>query len=164
MPPKKVKKVMTQPINVIFSYLQNKKRVHIWLYEDSTTFLSGQIIGFDEYMNMTLDNTVKTYAKSRTKESLGRILLKGDGISLIEEENETVLENYKEKDIDKDKIIKWKTIGIKRETDDEVFEGNYLDTRFEDAEEINNDTDSICRKRTRQKEDEIENKKTKDGY
>merc|ERR1719362_2727630 len=36
-------------------------------------------------MNMTLDNTVKSYVKSCTRENLGRILLKGDGISLIEE-------------------------------------------------------------------------------
>merc|ERR1719460_741722 len=60
-------------------------------------------------MNMTLDNTVKTYAKSRTRETLGRILLKGDGISLIEEENDTVLEKYKkEGDKENEKSVKWK--------------------------------------------------------
>merc|ERR1719476_242158 len=66
-------------------------------------------------MNMTLDNTVKSYAKSCTRETLGRILLKGDGISLIEEENDTVLGKYKKKEGDKEneKTVKWKTIGVR---------------------------------------------------
>lgn len=33
----KVKKVMTQPIAVIFRMLQNKQRVQIWLYEQQST-------------------------------------------------------------------------------------------------------------------------------
>jgi hypothetical protein len=49
-PPKKVKKVMTLPINVIFSCLQKKTRVRLWLYEDARMQIEGQIIGFDEYM------------------------------------------------------------------------------------------------------------------
>jgi small nuclear ribonucleoprotein E len=32
----KVKKVMTQPISVIFRMLQNKQRVQIWLYEQTS--------------------------------------------------------------------------------------------------------------------------------
>jgi small nuclear ribonucleoprotein E len=30
-----VKKVMTQPISVIFRFLQNKQRLQIWLYENT---------------------------------------------------------------------------------------------------------------------------------
>ena len=122
MPPKRVKKVMTLPINVIFSHLQvrgdlvwslfivccciqslifylfcslrcvsvyvralhiqKKTRVRIWLYEDSKTQLEGQIIGFDEYMNMVLDDAVEI-GKKRTE--IGRILVKGDSITLLQE-------------------------------------------------------------------------------
>mmetsp|Transcript_60876 Transcript_60876/g.170633 ORF Transcript_60876/g.170633 Transcript_60876/m.170633 type:complete len:95 (-) Transcript_60876:20-304(-) len=82
MPPKRVKKVMTVPINVIFGHLQKKTRVRIWLYEDTKTQIEGQIIGFDEYMNMVLDDAVEI---GKTRKEIGRILLKGDSITLLQE-------------------------------------------------------------------------------
>jgi len=45
--------------------------------------LEGQIIGFDEYMNMVLDDAVEIGTKKRN--DVGRILLKGDAITLIQE-------------------------------------------------------------------------------
>merc|ERR1712166_1507775 len=44
----KVQKIMTQPINLIFRFLQNKTRVQIWLYENTDMRIEGRIIGFDE--------------------------------------------------------------------------------------------------------------------
>jgi len=86
MPPfKKVKKVMTLPINVTFKYLQHKTPVVIWLYEDTRTKLEGQIIGFDEYMNITLDGAVEIDVKTGKRSNIGRILLKGDCVTLLQE-------------------------------------------------------------------------------
>lgn len=84
---KRVKKVTTLPINVIFSHLQQKTRVKIWLYEDTRMMLEGQIIGFDEYMNMTLDEACEMDTKTGKKENIGRILLKGDAITLLQSAN-----------------------------------------------------------------------------
>jgi small nuclear ribonucleoprotein E len=56
--------------------------VRIWLYEDTKTQIEGQIIGFDEYMNMVLDDAVEIGKK---RIDVGRILLKGDAITLIQE-------------------------------------------------------------------------------
>lgn len=67
-----------------YPLLQKKTRVRIWLYEDTKTQLEGQIIGFDEYMNMVLDDAVEI-GKKRTE--IGRILLKGDSITLLQEAN-----------------------------------------------------------------------------
>jgi small nuclear ribonucleoprotein E len=53
------------------------------LYEDSKTQLEGQIIGFDEYMNMVLEDAVEMTPKGRLE--VGRILLKGDAIALIQQ-------------------------------------------------------------------------------
>ncbi len=53
------------------------------LYENTTTRLEGQIIGFDEYMNVVLDNAEELNIKQKSRTSLGRILLKGDTITLI---------------------------------------------------------------------------------
>jgi small nuclear ribonucleoprotein E len=47
--------------------------------------MEGQIIGFDEYMNMVLDNTVEIDSKKNSRKEVGRILLKGDSITLLQE-------------------------------------------------------------------------------
>ena len=79
----KVQKVMVQPINLIFRYLQEKARVQVWLYENTKMRIEGVIIGFDEYMNLVLDQAEEYYVKTKTKRSIGKILLKGDNITLI---------------------------------------------------------------------------------
>lgn len=84
-PQTKVQKVMVQPINLIFRYLQNRSRIQVWLYEQSNTRIEGYIIGFDEYMNLVLDDAEEILLKKNTRKPIGRILLKGDNISLIQQ-------------------------------------------------------------------------------
>ncbi|KAG9400348.1 hypothetical protein AC1031_010567 [Aphanomyces cochlioides] len=79
----KVQKPMTQPINLIFRFLQNKSRVQIWLYEQVSTRIEGRIMGFDEYMNLVLDDAEELDVKNLKRTPLGRILLKGDTITLM---------------------------------------------------------------------------------
>ncbi|XP_062510671.1 small nuclear ribonucleoprotein E-like [Corticium candelabrum] len=79
----KIQKVMVQPINLIFKFLQGKQRVQIWLYEQNKTRIEGIIIGFDEYMNLVLDDGEEIHLKQKTRRSLGRVLLKGDNITLM---------------------------------------------------------------------------------
>ncbi|KAG0229073.1 hypothetical protein BGW42_001794 [Actinomortierella wolfii] len=80
----KVARIMVQPINLIFRYLQQRSTVQIWLYEQNDTRIEGQIIGFDEFMNLVLDNAAEVDMKKETRQPLGRILLKGDNITLIQ--------------------------------------------------------------------------------
>uniref|UniRef100_A0A914WMD7 Small nuclear ribonucleoprotein E n=1 Tax=Plectus sambesii TaxID=2011161 RepID=A0A914WMD7_9BILA len=80
----KVQKVMVQPINLIFRYLQNRSRIEIWLYENINHRIEGYIIGFDEYMNVVLDDAEEIHMKTKNRKKLGRILLKGDNITLIQ--------------------------------------------------------------------------------
>ena len=82
----RVKKVMTQAINLMFDFLKNKVRVSIWLYENTSMKLEGQIIGFDEYMNLTLDDAYEVH-KGTQRKAIGRIMLKGDCICLIQAAN-----------------------------------------------------------------------------
>ncbi|AWP03437.1 Small nuclear ribonucleoprotein E isoform 3 [Scophthalmus maximus] len=70
----KVQKVMVQPINLIFRYLQNRSRIQVWLYEQ----------GFDEYMNLVLDDAEEVHMKTKNRKPLGRIMLKGDNITLLQ--------------------------------------------------------------------------------
>ncbi|KAF9939902.1 hypothetical protein BGZ67_008754 [Mortierella alpina] len=79
-----VQRIMVQPINLIFRYLQQRSTVQIWLYEQLDTRIEGQIIGFDEFMNLVLDDASEVNIKKGTKKHIGRILLKGDNITLIQ--------------------------------------------------------------------------------
>lgn len=86
---------MVQPINLIFRYLQNRARIAVWLSENVNMRIEGHIIGFDEYMNLVLDDAMEVYVnKSNPKEPsdkkpkpVGRILLKGENIVLIQAAN-----------------------------------------------------------------------------
>ncbi|KAL4440624.1 hypothetical protein ABPG75_003625 [Micractinium tetrahymenae] len=83
MPPK-VKRIMTQPINLIFRFLQSRQKIQVWLYEHNDLRIEGRIIGFDEYMNLVLDEAEEVSVKRKTRKALGRILLKGDTITLMQ--------------------------------------------------------------------------------
>nr|AQS22567.1 small nuclear ribonucleoprotein E [Pseudodiaptomus poplesia] len=80
----KVQKVIVQPINLIFRYLQNRTVVSVWLYENVNTRIEGIITGFDEYMNLVLVEAVEVHLKRHTRKELKRIMLKGDNITLIQ--------------------------------------------------------------------------------
>lgn len=41
----KVQKVMVQPINLIFRYLQNRAKIQVWLFENISLRIEGHIIG-----------------------------------------------------------------------------------------------------------------------
>lgn len=83
----KVKKVMTQAINLIFDFMKNKERIVVWLYENTGLKIEGVIIGFDEYMNIVLDDAEEIVVKTKSKRKIGRIILKGDCITLIQRAN-----------------------------------------------------------------------------
>uniref|UniRef100_A0A8C2VW32 Small nuclear ribonucleoprotein E n=1 Tax=Chinchilla lanigera TaxID=34839 RepID=A0A8C2VW32_CHILA len=66
----KVQKVMVQPINLIFRYLQNRSWIQVWLYEQ---------------VNMRIeDDAEEIHSKTKSRKQLGRIMLKGDNITLLQ--------------------------------------------------------------------------------
>nr|KAJ0203135.1 hypothetical protein LSAT_V11C500278450 [Lactuca sativa] len=67
----KVQRIMTQPINLIFRFLQSKARIQIWLFEQKDLRIEGRIIGFDEYMNLVLDEAEEVSIKKKTRKPLG---------------------------------------------------------------------------------------------
>jgi small nuclear ribonucleoprotein E len=83
----RVQKVMVQPINLIFRYLQNRSRIQIWISDNAKLRIEGMLIGFDEYMNLVLDDACEFHLKTNVKKSIGRILIKGENITLIQVAN-----------------------------------------------------------------------------
>ena len=80
----RVKRVMTQAINLIYEFLKNRERVQVWLFENTSMKIEGVLIGFDEYMNLVLDEAAEVHTKTHQSSPIGRILLKGDTITLIQ--------------------------------------------------------------------------------
>ncbi|EGP87178.1 unnamed protein product [Zymoseptoria tritici ST99CH_1A5] len=87
------RKVLLPPINFIFKLLQQHSTVQIWLYEQLGIRIEGKIRGFDEFMNLVIDEAVevKQPGKGQTeadvkdqRRELGQILLKGDNVCLIQ--------------------------------------------------------------------------------
>lgn len=81
MSSKQTKQTNLPSINLIFKFLQQLSVVTIWLYEQTQSRIQGKIRGFDEFMNIVIDDAVEL--SNGKKSELGRILLKGDNITLI---------------------------------------------------------------------------------
>ena len=66
------RKVLLPPINFIFKLLQQHNTVQIWLYEQLGIRIEGKIRGFDEFMNLVIDEAVevKQPAKGQTEEDV----------------------------------------------------------------------------------------------
>ncbi|EEH18202.1 hypothetical protein PABG_00765 [Paracoccidioides brasiliensis Pb03] len=82
------RKTLLAPIHFIFKLLQQRSVVSIWLYEQLAIRIEGKIRGFDEFMNLVVDDAVEVRLATKTEEErkrqLGQILLKGDNVSLIQ--------------------------------------------------------------------------------
>ncbi|GMM35557.1 mRNA splicing protein [Saccharomycopsis crataegensis] len=77
-------KVMVPPVNLLFKLYQQESTVQIWLYEQNHSRIQGKICGFDEFMNIVVGEAIEIDTKDTSKRTpLGRILLKGDNISLV---------------------------------------------------------------------------------
>ena len=82
-PQKKIQRMITRPINYLFDLYQTKTRIQIWIFDNKDILFEGKIIGFDEYMNIVLDECEKVKDKKKTRNYLGRLMLKGDNITLV---------------------------------------------------------------------------------
>ncbi|KAK5138149.1 hypothetical protein LTR08_004844 [Meristemomyces frigidus] len=89
------RRVLLPPINFIFKLLQQHQTVQIWLYEQLGTRIEGKIRGFDEFMNLVIDEAVEVKQPTKAepepekgegggRRALGQILLKGDNVCLIQ--------------------------------------------------------------------------------
>ena len=75
---------LVQPIHVLFNYLQQKEQVLVWLYDNPNVRFQGYVKGFDEFLNVVLDECVEINSKTDTRNELGQLLLKGECITLIQ--------------------------------------------------------------------------------
>lgn len=77
----RVQRVMLEPI---FRFLQSRARVSVWLEDNDSMRIDGHIVGFDEYLNMVLDEAEEHYVDTGERRKIGRIMLKGSNVTLIQ--------------------------------------------------------------------------------
>ncbi|KAJ1465912.1 small nuclear ribonucleoprotein E, partial [Baffinella frigidus] len=70
--------------NLLFRFLQNNTFVSIFFQGNMKNYITGFIVGFDEFMNLVLDKATEI-DEAGNQIHIGKILLKGDCISLISE-------------------------------------------------------------------------------
>ena len=77
-------RVSVPPINQIYKQLVAGERAEFWLRDKPHMKIEGRIRGFDEFMNVVLDEAEEVMDKKEiSRLPIGRILLKGDNICLI---------------------------------------------------------------------------------
>lgn len=70
-------------IEYIFKFMEQQVKIEIYIVDMPNIRFHGIIRGFDEWMNLVLEQTVEINIKTDTRKPLGRILLKGESISLM---------------------------------------------------------------------------------
>lgn len=76
-------RLMATPATAIYKCLETQARVSVWLYEQTDSRLEGVIKGFDDFMNIVLEDAIEITTSTGELEKLGKLLLKGDNITLI---------------------------------------------------------------------------------
>lgn len=61
--------MLLPPINFIFKLLQQRTTVQIWLFEQLGQRIEGKIRGFDEFMNLVIDEAVEVRQSTKNEPS-----------------------------------------------------------------------------------------------
>ncbi|MDP2438102.1 MAG: small nuclear ribonucleoprotein E [archaeon] len=78
-----VRKLLEAPIEHLYEWKKEGLTLEVWLYEQRDIRLYGVLLGFDQFMNLVLDQVHEVSRKHKTSKKLGRLLLKGENISLM---------------------------------------------------------------------------------
>ena len=77
------KRPLEPPLHILLGYVKEGSRIRILINQNSKMYYEGTFVGFDEFMNLVLNDTFEIYIKDNSKLSLGTLMLRGDTISII---------------------------------------------------------------------------------
>jgi small nuclear ribonucleoprotein E len=77
------RKASEPPLHVLFGYLKQESRIRIHLNENNKVVIEGKIIGFDEFMNIVLDDAWEVYLRDDSRLHMGRMLLRGECVGIV---------------------------------------------------------------------------------
>lgn len=76
-------KILEPPLHVLFGYLKEGSRIRVHLNKNNKMCIEGTLLGFDEFMNLVLDDAYEIYLASDTKIPLGKTMLRGEVIAIV---------------------------------------------------------------------------------
>jgi small nuclear ribonucleoprotein E len=75
------------PIQYLAELVRRRARVEVWLYENTRFCLQGTLRGFDDHINLVLEDVTELWSASVTRKAqiraLGTVLLKGENLVLL---------------------------------------------------------------------------------
>lgn len=84
MPPSNTNaRQMLRPANVIYNFIQENKRVRVWLVHDAQLQVEGVLVGYDQFMNIVLDDAVEVDLKRNEITKIGKMLLRSDNVGVV---------------------------------------------------------------------------------
>ncbi len=73
------------PLSLLYRHLQCRAVVSVWLSKNNKMRIEGRIIGFDgDNFDLVLEEAVEVYLKKEVRKNIGKIVLRGDNVSLIQ--------------------------------------------------------------------------------
>ncbi|XP_027903716.1 small nuclear ribonucleoprotein E-like [Vigna unguiculata] len=70
--------------NLILRFLQSRKaRIRISFFQEKELRIEGRLVGFDDSMNLVLDDAEEVNIEKKTRKTLGRIVLTGNSITVM---------------------------------------------------------------------------------
>lgn len=79
------RKVLEPPLHMLFAYLKEEKRIRIHLNQNPKMIIEGKIVGFDEFMNIVLDDAYEIYLNTKSRAPLGTTMLRGECVGIVHE-------------------------------------------------------------------------------
>ena len=83
------RRAMEPPLRVFVGYCKSNARVIVHLNDNAKMLIEGNLLGFDEFMNLILDDAYEIYPKTGNSLQLGKMLLRGETIGFVYEKPET---------------------------------------------------------------------------
>lgn len=79
------RKALEPPLHMLFGYLKEEKRVRIHLNQNPKMIIEGKLVGFDEFMNVVLDDAQEIYLNKKSHADIGTVMLRGECVGLVHE-------------------------------------------------------------------------------
>ena len=76
-------KQMISPANLVYQFMKDKQRVCVWLVHNAQIKIEGNLLGYDEFMNVVLGDAMEINTKREEVTALGKILLRSDNVGVI---------------------------------------------------------------------------------
>lgn len=72
-----------RPANVIYQFIVEGRRVRVWLVHDAQVQIEGVLVGYDQFMNVVLDDASEVDLKTNKVTKVGKMLLRSDNVGVV---------------------------------------------------------------------------------